>query len=223
MFQPNDEQIIEYLRRSYSAVDGLWFMKVEEKSGFEEALDIDKEVWKVLPKIQARMLKSIGNVENGLEGLLDCFKVKMTLDGFQFKVERGKDQSGFRIIIERCPWFDLLVKSKESISPIRLVVKSAMLSIRSGLLSLAPTFHLSCKVRFAQALSTAYFSLNHPAQAYNCIPIHSIMQEQTPGQWFGSRRCHFYLCYLLYYTYKIIVTNQCNFLFGSYWLYNILE
>ena len=39
MFQPDDKQTVEYLRRSYSAVDGLWFMKVEEKRGFEEALD----------------------------------------------------------------------------------------------------------------------------------------------------------------------------------------
>jgi len=112
MFQLDDKQTIDYLHRSYSVVDGLWFMKVEEKSGFEEALNIDKEVWKVLPKIQARMLKSIGNAENGLQGLLDCLKIKMTLDGFQFKVERDKNQSGFRIISERCPWLDLLIKSK---------------------------------------------------------------------------------------------------------------
>jgi hypothetical protein len=111
MFQPDDKQTTEYLRRSYSAVDGLWFMKVEEIYGFDVALDIDNEVWKVLPKIQARMLKSFANIESGLEALLACITVKLTLDGFKFKTERDDDKQGFRVIIEQCPWFDLLAKS----------------------------------------------------------------------------------------------------------------
>jgi hypothetical protein len=39
-----DQQICDYSHRSYKAVDGLWFMKAEEKYGFNAALDIDKEV-----------------------------------------------------------------------------------------------------------------------------------------------------------------------------------
>ncbi|NLE90228.1 MAG: hypothetical protein GX602_04765, partial [Dehalococcoidales bacterium] len=58
MEELSDRQISQYLQRSYEAVDGLWFMKVEEKLGFDTALEIDGEVWKVLPKIQARMLKN---------------------------------------------------------------------------------------------------------------------------------------------------------------------
>lgn len=44
----------EYFRRSYRAVDGLWFMMIEKKHGFDEALELDEAVWRVLPKIQAR-------------------------------------------------------------------------------------------------------------------------------------------------------------------------
>ncbi len=53
-----DKEISEYLHRCYTAADGLWFVKVEEKYGFDSALDIDKEVWKVIPKIQSRFLKN---------------------------------------------------------------------------------------------------------------------------------------------------------------------
>jgi hypothetical protein len=60
MIQLTPEQIAEYYHRSYTVVDGLWFMKIEEKYGFDAALDIDKEVWKVFPKMQARLLKSLG-------------------------------------------------------------------------------------------------------------------------------------------------------------------
>lgn len=117
MIQLNDKQISEFYYRSYTAVDGLWFMKVEEKYGFSAALEIDDEVWKVLPKIQSRMLKFMGNMGNGMEALLECFATKLTLDGFTFKVERTGDDSGFRVIIERCPWLDLMVKSgRENLS-----------------------------------------------------------------------------------------------------------
>jgi hypothetical protein len=105
------EQVIEYFRRSYTAVDGLWFVKVEDGYGFDVALRTDEEVWKVLPKIQARMLKSMGCVAAGIAGLRDCLTTKLTLEGFIFKVEGIKDGDGFRVSIERCPWHDLLVKS----------------------------------------------------------------------------------------------------------------
>jgi len=111
MIQLNDKQIAEYLARCYTAVDGLWFMKLEEQYGFDTAIEIDNEVWKVLPKIQARMLKSMAKLGNGIEALFDCFTFKLTVEGFTFKTEKIDNPHGFRIIIEKCPWLDLLVKS----------------------------------------------------------------------------------------------------------------
>lgn len=107
----NDDQKIRYLRRSYSAVDGLWFMKIEEDYGFDKALSIDNEVWKIMPKIQARFLKSIYGLDKGIEALQSCFTEKLLLDGFVFQTETDKQNNSFRIIITKCPWNDLLVKS----------------------------------------------------------------------------------------------------------------
>jgi hypothetical protein len=96
-------------------VDGLWFMKVEEELGFDKALEIDNEVWKVIPKIQARMLKSLMKMEYGLDALFQCFTTKLTIDGFKYKSE--KRGSCFTVIIEKCPWNDLMVKSgRENLS-----------------------------------------------------------------------------------------------------------
>ncbi len=53
-----NKEIMQYLYQCYVKVDGLWFLKVEEQFGFDKALEIDAEVWKVVPKIQARFLKS---------------------------------------------------------------------------------------------------------------------------------------------------------------------
>jgi hypothetical protein len=104
-----DKQIIEYFHRSYKAVDGLWFLKLEEEFGFDTALQIDREVWKVMPKIQARMIKSMLRIDKGAVALLKSLITKLTLEGFKFKVEQGKN--GFKIKISDCPWHDLMVKN----------------------------------------------------------------------------------------------------------------
>ena len=111
MIELSNRKQAEFWHRSYSAVDGLWFMKVEEKYGFDVALDIDNEVWKVLPKIQARALKAMGKVGDGMNGLSDGIITKLHMEGFAFQYEKDKNGAGFTITISRCPWHDLMVKS----------------------------------------------------------------------------------------------------------------
>ncbi len=109
MTELTDKQIAQYLHRSYTAVDGLWFMKVEEKYGFEDALEIDKAVWKILPKIQARTMKAMTNLCCGIDALRECFSKKLALDGLEFQIVN--DAEGFRIFISRCPWHEAMMKS----------------------------------------------------------------------------------------------------------------
>jgi hypothetical protein len=104
-----NRQIIEYFHRSYKVADGLWFMKVEEKYGFNVALEVDKEVWKVMPKIQARMIKAMLGKGDGKDAFLESLKAKLSLEGFKFKVEQR--ENGFRIRVSNCPWHNLMVKS----------------------------------------------------------------------------------------------------------------
>jgi hypothetical protein len=102
----NGKQIQQYLHRCYTAVDGLWFVMTEKKLGFRKTLGIDKEVWKVLPKIQARALKQL----TGGGGLKECFETKLQLDGFKFKTKKLKN-GGFEINVTRCPWHEILLKA----------------------------------------------------------------------------------------------------------------
>ena len=106
------DQIADYLRKSYAAADGLWFMKVEETEGFDKALDIDEKVWRVMPKIQARKMKSFAGMDHGLDALRECFEAKLGLDGFVFKTVRG--QNFFEIAISKCPWYEKLVQSNRT-------------------------------------------------------------------------------------------------------------
>ncbi len=110
MIELTQKQIAEFFHRSYTAVDGLWFMKVEEKYGFDVALDIDNEVWKVFPKIQARFLKSTGKLGSGIDALYEALTTRLKLEGSEFNAE--KTDRGFRITIKNCPWHNLMIKSK---------------------------------------------------------------------------------------------------------------
>ena len=58
MSQFSDREKAEYYHRCYKAVDGLWFVKTEERFDFTTALDLDNKVWQVMPRIQARFLKN---------------------------------------------------------------------------------------------------------------------------------------------------------------------
>ncbi len=107
--QLTDRQREEYFHRSYAAVDGLWFMKAEERYGFEAALELDEAVWRVLPKIQARMVEAMMNLESGIEGLEEAIATRLALEGFLFETTKAED--GFMVAISRCPWHDLMAKS----------------------------------------------------------------------------------------------------------------
>jgi Family of unknown function (DUF6125) len=109
MKQISDKQAVEYFRRSYTTADGLWFMKVEDTFDFETALEIDHQVWKVLPKIQARMIKSMLSLDNGLQGLYEGITTRLTLEGFEFEAEMRN--AGFKIMVKKCPWHELMLKS----------------------------------------------------------------------------------------------------------------
>ena len=106
----DDHILTSYLRRSYHAVDGLWFVMVEEDSDFERALDLDMRVWRVLAKIQARKARELLGVSgNSAEDLARCFSLKLEADGHRFSVETTKGTVAFRI--QACPWLELLQKS----------------------------------------------------------------------------------------------------------------
>jgi len=111
MIELNGEQIADFLHRSYTAVDGLWCMKVEEKYGFDVALDIDNEVWKVLPKIQARKMKELTGLSNGIDAFFECLTTKMTIERYTFKAEKINENGSFRITTDDCAWHNTMVRS----------------------------------------------------------------------------------------------------------------
>ena len=58
----------------------------------------------MLAKIQARMIKSMLHLDEGIEGG-EAIKTRLVLEGFDFEAKTNND--GLKIFIKRCPWHEL--------------------------------------------------------------------------------------------------------------------
>ena len=170
MKELSQKDIIEYLYNCYTKVDGLWFVKIEEEKGFERALALDAEVWKVMPKIQARFLKEklMENikvkkrssneekfkkdqrnrvaVENSTELFLKALKVKLALDRFKFKI--FKRQGLISVKITECPWHNILIRAgRENLSSrIGSTICTAEYSVFAGEFIPGATLELASRI-----------------------------------------------------------------------------
>jgi len=101
----------KYFKRVFEAIDGLWFMKTEDESDFKKALEIDRKVWEIVPKIQARELKSLVGIENnGLMALMQALELKAELEQALATFETDNENC-LQCKITSCPWFELMKKS----------------------------------------------------------------------------------------------------------------
>jgi len=100
----------EYFRRSYEAIDGLWFMILEGEMDFERALEFDRRVWSIVPKIQCRKVKELECIEGaGLDVLAEALSAKFSFEGTGCEMHLG---SGIlELVLNGCPWHDLMKKS----------------------------------------------------------------------------------------------------------------
>lgn len=107
----DDKAIIEFLRRSYFAVDGLWFVRLEEEHSYEEALRLDEQVWEILPKIQARKARELLGIDgHSLADLGLGLWLKFASEGYRHKVMERSSHL-LRICVDTCPWLEIMKKT----------------------------------------------------------------------------------------------------------------
>jgi len=61
--------------RNLWAVDGLYYLGIEEKFGTDAATDIDRKVWEVMGKIESRRIKELFNIKkNDIPSLIQALR-----------------------------------------------------------------------------------------------------------------------------------------------------
>ncbi|MHA1576258.1 MAG: DUF6125 family protein [Candidatus Thorarchaeota archaeon] len=59
-------KIIDTYAKAWQAMDGAYFLSLEQKFGMDVAIEMDKEAWKIFSPIEARrIMKEFGIAENG--------------------------------------------------------------------------------------------------------------------------------------------------------------
>jgi hypothetical protein len=76
------------------AVDGLYYIGIEEEFGTEAATEIDRKVWEVMGKIEARRIKQIFNIKGSdIPALMEALRYSgwsLDLEDKEIIVERNR-------------------------------------------------------------------------------------------------------------------------------------
>jgi hypothetical protein len=156
------KETIEYMHQNFTKVDGLWFVKVEERFGFDTALETDEEVWQVIPKMQARFLKKKLALEDGFLSFAVCIKNKLRLDNFDFTATKRK--GSLKIVIARCPWHQTMIKSgrKELSKKIGSTICPAEYTAFANEFGAKIDFKIACRICTGDASCTMLFQERKP-------------------------------------------------------------
>jgi len=83
--------LAESLSQGVFVLNGLWFKGVELKLGLEEAERQDEEVWRVGAHQEAKRLKKVLNIPDGLAGLVKAFNFHVMFLATDFEVYQPSD------------------------------------------------------------------------------------------------------------------------------------
>ena len=106
-----DDQHIQLIRSALTAIDGLWFLEVENKFGFDKAFELDLKVWARYGPIMIKRIKKVLKVEdNNLEAFIQVFRVMSKIEGSKFII---KEKSPKEVImqVQYCPWWENLKRA----------------------------------------------------------------------------------------------------------------
>ncbi len=112
------EQIDKLRLGAITAIDGLWFLSVENHLDFDTALKIDLDVWKNYGIIILKRMGKMAGRPLGKGELIDLPTVKFFLetlskiDGTEYASE-FLDDSTLEFKVHRCPWYENLKEGRQ--------------------------------------------------------------------------------------------------------------
>jgi len=106
------KELIQLIKSSLTAIDGPWFLEVENEIGFDKAFEIDLGVWKKYgPVIIKRIIKMLSITDNDLNSFIRILEIICEIDDTKFTIKE-KTQNEALILIDYCPWYENLKRSK---------------------------------------------------------------------------------------------------------------
>ncbi|MBA7657680.1 hypothetical protein ES703_65620 [subsurface metagenome] len=107
--------LIEVYSKLYAALDGLWFLSVEEEYGHDVATKLDVKVWESLVPREAERIGNVRKIAGGgIEAVIEAFKLRPTFLTKEYKVIREKNRAIVRVT--KCRSLDAMERDKREVS-----------------------------------------------------------------------------------------------------------
>lgn len=118
----NKDEFYQLLEKAFTALDGLWFLGVEEDFGFDVALKVDLYVWRRFGQVLIRRMKKMWNKETLSRKEMLHFLDILYVFG-HLKIDRVIEKgNSYTYIVDQCPWWDNLKRSgRDKLIPCHIV------------------------------------------------------------------------------------------------------
>jgi hypothetical protein len=109
----NDEDKLNYFKRSFLTLDGLWVIETENQIDFETALELDTIVWIRLYKILFRRAQRyLGLTGNSLKDFVKIIEFIWNCEGISFEVSKLEENETV-LNITKCPYIEAMERNPE--------------------------------------------------------------------------------------------------------------
>ncbi len=86
-------ELIKMNAENWMTLDGLWFSGVEEKFGLDAAVELDVRMWKIGSRVEAKRIKQLLNLGEGLDSVLRTINFMSWAANFGYEVEHFKNRA----------------------------------------------------------------------------------------------------------------------------------
>lgn len=116
--------LIEEYAKLYMALDGLWFLAVENGYGHDMAEKLDIEVWKSLIPMEAkRVVNARKLTKGGIEAVIEAFKFRPSFLTKEYEVIKRKNKAVVRV--NKCRSLHAMERDKREVSSCLKVLQDA--------------------------------------------------------------------------------------------------
>lgn len=104
-------KLVKAYSRLFLALDGFWFLAVEEKHGYKDALDIDIKAWEGYFPYEARLLrKTLEIKEEGIPGIIETLKHCAFVPCMEHVIDEVSEERGV-VSLYKCPSLEAMERA----------------------------------------------------------------------------------------------------------------
>ena len=104
-------KLVKVYSRLFLALDGFWFLAVEDKFGYQAALEADINAWEGYFPYEAKMLrKALGISADGIPGIIETLKQSAFVPCMEHRIEEASETRGV-FALYKCPSLEAMERA----------------------------------------------------------------------------------------------------------------